>query len=402
MRTLTSVIAFTLALFLTGVTSLAQDIGLPEPTGPFAVGTTHLLFVDKTRPETFTEDPDDRREVTVRAWYPADPSPDSHRAPYYDNGGDIVKNFGYPPGLADLDTHSGLDIPVRGRKEPYPVIIFNHGWGEHAVQNTVLMEHLASHGYVVLSAAHHYEAKFWVYPDGSMKYLNFGSPGFQQIMAEQGQPVAMELFHAMFKARGAASQDSIFRRMVEAMPVLLGESPRLWADDISFLIDELDSLNRSEGIFRGRLDLGKIGVMGMSMGGIAAGQACIDDGRITAAMNIDGGLAGDLLDAMITPPLMYMNSKRFIGYEEIFAGHAAGDAYIVTIGEADHYDFSDFTLLHRSHPMIGTVPGERMLGIVEDYTLAFFDLYLKGKDSDLLSGKKKPYPEVDFLVERRP
>ncbi len=29
-------------------------------------------FVDATRPETFTEDPNDHRELLIRAWYPAD------------------------------------------------------------------------------------------------------------------------------------------------------------------------------------------------------------------------------------------------------------------------------------------------------------------------------------------
>ena len=52
--------------------------------------------------------------------------------------------------------------------------------------------------------------------------------------------------------------------------------------------------------------------------------------------------------------------------------------------------------------MIGTVDGELMLKIVNDYTLAFFDLYLKDKKSDLLSGEKRPYAEVDFRVYRRP
>jgi pimeloyl-ACP methyl ester carboxylesterase len=380
----------------------ADNPGLPKPTGPHALGTTHLVFVDETRPELFTDDPADHREITVRAWYPGDPTREARTAPYYENGEEIVTRFGYPSALLDLDTHSKLGIPVSRQEGMYPVVLFNHGWGEHAVQNTALMEELASHGYVVFSLAHHYEAKYWVYPDGRLGFLDSESPRFQRIIGEQSKPGMMELFQAMFSTRGVAAQESLFKKTVAAMPTFLGESPRMWAEDIKFIIDQLDSLHRSQKRFGGKLDLERIGVMGMSMGGIAAGQACIIDSRIKAAINVDGGPFGDLADTVVAQPMMYMSSKRFIGYDQVFADHAGGDVYTLTIGAADHYDFSDFTLLNREHPMIGTVEGLRMLKILNSYTLAFFDFYLRGKESDLLRGERKPYPEVDFRAHKGP
>jgi hypothetical protein len=224
------------------------------------------------------------------------------------------------------------------------------------------------------------------------------SPRFQQIMAEQSNPEMMELFQSMFTTTDPAAQETLFRKTVEAMPTFLGEGPRMWARDIIFVMDELDSLNGGEGSFAGKLDLERLGVMGMSMGGAAAGQACIGEERIRAAMNVDGGLLGDLVDAVLTTPVMYVGSRRFIGYDKVFADRVDADAYTLTIGDADHYDFTDFTLLHRQHMMIGTVDGLRMLAIMNAYTLAFFDFYLKGTESDLLSGKSKPFAEVDFHV----
>jgi hypothetical protein len=50
--------------------------------------------------------------------------------------------------------------------------------------------------------------------------------------------------------------------------------------------------------------------------------------------------------------------------------------------------------------MIGTVDGLRMLEIVNAYSLAFLDVYLKGTESDLLGGEGVPFPEVDFRVFR--
>jgi predicted dienelactone hydrolase len=378
----------------------AQEISLPPPSGDRIIGTTHLVFVDETRPELFTDDPADHREVTVRIWYPGDADKKARTAPYYDNAEQIVPRFGYPSTLLDLNTNSKLEIPVLRQEDGYPVILFNHGWGEHAAQNTVLMEELASHGYVVVSLAHHYEAKYWAYPDGNLGFLDVESPRLKKIFGEQSKPGVMDLFQTMFTTKGAAAQESLFRQTVEVMPTFLGESPRIWAEDIRFVIDQLDSLNRSEEQFEGNLDLGRLGVMGMSMGGIAAGQACIIEPRIKAGINIDGGLLGDLADTMVTQPMFYVGSRRFIDYDEVFADHAAGDVYTLTIADADHYDFTDFTLLHREHPMIGTVDGRRMLDIMNAYTLAFFDLYLRGKESDLIRGKTRPYDEVDFRVHK--
>ena len=395
-------LALVCLLILAAGNCASQNIGLPEPTGPYAVGTAHLLFVDESRPEVFTDEPGDHREVTVRAWYPADTVEGAAIAPYYEDGEGIVRNFSYPAALAELETNAQIDVPVSGKDDKYPVVLFNHGWGEHAAQNTILMEELASHGYAVFSLAHHYEAKYWAYPDGHLEYLSFESPRFQQIMSEQRNPEMMELFQAMFTTTAPAAQESLFRQTVELMPTFLREGPRMWAQDIVFVIGELDSLNGAEGRFAGKLDLEELGVMGMSMGGAAAGQACIGDGRIVAAMNVDGGLLGDLVDSVLTTPIMYVGSRRFIGYDAVFADHVEDDAYTLTIADADHYDFTDFTMLHRQHPMMGTVDGRRMVDIMNAYTLAFFDLYLKGMESDLIRGEKRPYPEADFRVHAKP
>jgi len=383
---------FMLAATVAG-TSAAQ---LPIPTGMDSVGMTRFLFVDMSRPELFTEDPDDHREVTVTTWYPGEPLEGAHPAPYYPMAGEIVKRFPFPDSLADITTSSWLDLPVSDAEATYPVILFNHGWGEHVGQSTVLMQELASCGFIVFSIGHHHESKFWVYPDGRVAFLDSRSPRFQQIMAEQSQPGMMDLYDAMFTAETSEEQRAVFRRSIEAMPTMLTETPRMWADDISFVIDQLDSLNCGSGRFASRLDLERVGVAGMSMGGIAAGQACIDDRRIKACINCDGGLFGDLPDTTLTVPVMFMGSRRFVGYDEVFAASSDADVYTLVVPDADHYDYTDFTLLHRQHMLMGTVDGLRMLELINVYTLAFFDLYLCGRDQALFEVANSPYPEVNF------
>jgi dienelactone hydrolase len=395
------ILVFAMALLATAGACTSQESRLPQPGGDYPVGTTYLVFLDETREELFNDQAGDHREITARAWYPGEATEKARTAPYFENAEAFVARFGYSEVFLGLETNSRLDVPVSGRKDKYPVVLFNHGWGEHAAQNTILMENFASHGYVVISLAHHYEAKYWAYPDGRLEYIDTASSRFQSIMEEQNKPGIMEMFQAMFTTRGAAAQESLFRNTVRAMPTFLGESARMWADDISFVIDRLDSLNRAEGLFMGKLDLGRIGVMGMSMGGAAAAQACVGDDRITAAMNIDGGLLGDLPDTSVAQPIFFMNSRRFIDYEDVFAAHARGDIYILTIRDADHYDFTDLTLLHHEHPMMGTVDGMRMIDIMNDYTLAFFDLYLKGEKPRILTEEERPFPEAELRVYKR-
>jgi hypothetical protein len=54
----------------------------PDPSGPYEIGTSTYHWVDADRPEIFTADPDDRRELMVQVWYPAKGDPSSPRAPY--------------------------------------------------------------------------------------------------------------------------------------------------------------------------------------------------------------------------------------------------------------------------------------------------------------------------------
>jgi predicted dienelactone hydrolase len=53
---------------------------LPSPTGPFAIGRTTFYWVDSARAETLTADPNDKRELMVTLWYPAQKLKDLSRA----------------------------------------------------------------------------------------------------------------------------------------------------------------------------------------------------------------------------------------------------------------------------------------------------------------------------------
>jgi predicted dienelactone hydrolase len=140
--------------------SLALPIvTLPAPDGPYVVGSRSFSLVDGSRNEAYFGAPEALRELNVRVWYPgsfdpAEPPPrartlweDLYRGPR----DPITMLTGYMRGIK---THTYEGIPLATAAGAHPVLVFSHSLGLGAEQNTPLMEHLASHGYVVIGVNH--------------------------------------------------------------------------------------------------------------------------------------------------------------------------------------------------------------------------------------------------------
>jgi len=93
------------------------------------------------------------------------------------------------------------------------------------------MEELASHRYIVLSLAHHYEAKFSFYPDGTRITVDLSSERFRKIMEDQKNPEAIAIFERMSTAKTLKEQEEIFRDANRLIPTLFVEGPRLWCTE---------------------------------------------------------------------------------------------------------------------------------------------------------------------------
>ncbi|MCI0364491.1 MAG: M55 family metallopeptidase [Phycisphaerales bacterium] len=119
-------------------------------------------MTDSSRPETFTADPSDKRELLIQVWYPAEPSANSVPERFWGQPREIARlltrSLRLPSFLFDhftlVKTHSYQDAVLTGARPTYPVLVFSHGYNQGMpTQNTVQMEELASHGYVVFSKA---------------------------------------------------------------------------------------------------------------------------------------------------------------------------------------------------------------------------------------------------------
>jgi predicted dienelactone hydrolase len=385
------VVLFTVAAALP---ALMPVFSFAKPTGPYAVGTTLYDWADEKRGEDYTEDPSDHRELMVQIWYPAEQDRKIKPAPYIAN---------VPAVTQGLD--KALSIPafalshlrlVNANAEPeaklsdseghYPVLLFSHGLTGFRNQNMFEVEELASRGYIVVGIDHAYDAAATTYLDGRIAPIKFAN------------------------LSGFADLDGHMK---------------LWTDDVSFVLDQLEALNRSPaaGRFTGRIDIGRIGMLGHSYGGAAAAQMLMKDARIKAGIDMDGTLYGTPASAQgLGKPFLLMNAEKSIDksvYDQAVqqagtppdeskafwdetvrrrVNALAGGGFSMVIPHTDHMSYTDFHLFSPLLPPKGEDP-RRVHRIINEFTTAFADQYVKqAGDGSALRALAAKYPEVNFRV----
>lgn len=384
---------------------------LSAPSGRHQIGFIKWFLVDESREEILTSDPDDHREINLYVWYPADASGLTHTTEYLGNSQIVgkaitstVKGAGFFINyLRLIRTHSFTDAPVSDGESCYPVLIFSHGYGAHALLNTVLMEELASHGFIVFSIGHTYESIIEVFPDGRQAWFSPPPNSFDEETTQKLMKEAEELNDNDLEGR-----ISFFRRFKELASM---ERSRIyvWSADTRFVIDWLEKINNedSRNPFYQKLDLNRLGVFGMSFGGAAAGQTYVEDRRVKAVIDIDGAPYGDLIEYPLKVPFMFMSSEQSaILYNGLFTSvidfllmNCQEAAYDVSVMRSAHLNYTDASLwspVLKYTGLVGKINGERMVAIVNTYATAFFEKHLKGMNSPLLNGPSEKFSEVIF------
>lgn len=190
------------------------------------------------------------------------------------------------------------------------------------------------------------------------------------------------------------------------------------AGDISFALDRTVDLDAHDPdhVLTGRLDTEKVGMFGVSLGGLVAAEACRQDPRISACLIEDVFVPGDVIAAGIDQPTMWLSrdadSMRAEGWsEEQVDIHQASmraafeaartDGYIVHIPGMFHLNYTDFLLtiaspLAQALGLTGSIDWRRGHAALNAYTVAFFDRYLKDETPQLLDGPSHRFPEVEM------
>lgn len=361
-------------LVATGLAAAFVFLAPPErpfdaPTGPFRVGVREADMVDRSRSDPFTRRTDDPRRFTVSIWYPT--SSVGKAAAYIQRPGELADPLQAILG-ARVKTNAILNAPLAAAPKPFPVVIYNHGFGANRQNGVFLAEHLASHGYVVVSAEH-------FTPGGATARFMDGTafrPDENLPPVQTGDVVA-----------DTRRFEAYLTRLVH-----------IWSLDTRFLIS---SLSRGDlGFLHGRIDVDRIAVVGTSLGGATALETAAEDRRIRATVNLDGSLFGrvietgvpspslmlrhDYADDLKTAPAQYARlvkaslDRQLANIAQAQARSAARFSVTVIPGST-HLDYSDYPLLYRSKRNPDQPSTHSVQVQIKAETLAFLDATLKDR-----------------------
>jgi len=245
-------------------------------------------------------------------------------------------------------------IPHRGTPGPWPIIIFSHGFYGCNTQVSFLMRSLAGVGYAVFAPAH--------------RDMDCSDPSvFEQKSVES------------FAVPGSWTDTKFADR----------------AHDIEHLLDVLAKDPR----YRGSLfDWKRVGLIGHSLGGytvlsVAGAWPQLKDARVKAVLALSPFALPFIRNKTLgglEAPVMYQGGTRdgmtlFLKMPDGAYAQSPAPKYFVEFDKMGHRGWTDADVTQHED--------------IESYSLAFFDLYLKGKPfpAKLL----KPYPGIDDLKIQR-
>lgn len=325
--------------------------GLPV-SGEYTVAGANAILTDSSRIEEFESD-GSNREVPVYFFYP--------------------------------------ENAAEGEK--FPLVIFSHGAFGYYPSNYSTYAELASNGYVVVSTEHPYHSIFTT------------DTGGKTVIAD-----TEFLNNAMTINSEYTSQETIFETTSKWM--------KLRCDDVNFVIDSVKSAaaenalsdfwytaeGEGENILTAlaMTDTGKIGVMGHSLGGATAVSIGRTRDDISAVIDIDGSMLGEITDVedgikivnnepYTTPLLAFDNDEHHLSsvelreqdipYENNIVFDNAVCGYRTYIPGTGHMNYTDLPMF--APPLAkmlgtGTVDPEKCMMTVNKTVLEFFDCYLKG------------------------
>ena len=382
------VFAAVIGWLITGVVPAQADpaVRTVTPTGPFSVGRTFFHWIDSRRTDPVDGGPGTKREFMVIVWYPAEPKGSSPHAPWMpDRWASSEALFLYnqrrnsanpltmdeaQKAIRGTVTSSITEAPIAYSNRSWPVLLFSPGAGVNTAFYSTFTEDLASHGYVV----------FGIVPTGWVATI---FPDGHKVLTSN--------------------------KRSDDLAWITGTALPLWADDLRFMIDEIERLDRnSDGIFFQRLDLSRIGAFGHSFGGAAAISAGLKDKRIKAVLNLDGSPFGVLSKDLLPKPFMVIKHDISAKYafvppdeagkamqarveEELSSVYLKGrPGYRLAVTDAKHMTFSDMAVLPpwadaaRRFGVEDADDGAKTLAAICDYIEAFFDKFLLGNDSPLM------------------
>ncbi|HEX7958410.1 MAG TPA: hypothetical protein VF493_00735, partial [Terriglobales bacterium] len=330
-------------------------IELPRPTGKLPVGRTSRAV---------------SADLTAWIWYPANHR--EHVAPYLPDS--VRERWTHSrPGVVNVLTrdlervraHGVFEAPFHPDTTRTSVVLFRGGGGGGVLSYTTLFEELASHGYVVVA-------------------IEGGLGGNPELC--DGRPDQADCATKLIN-NGIAAMRAV--------------------------IDRLATISSNDSLFRGHLDMTRLGVFGHSFGGAQALAFCAADRRCAAGANIDGQLFGSTVNTAVTVPFLWLLSdhgsardpvsRRIeVQIQSVYERQPADTRARIMIRGANHFTFNEDGALLKSGAIRGImrlvgvlgISGRRQVEITAYAVRAFFDSSLRHTGDAQVAIASTAYQEI--------
>jgi hypothetical protein len=369
-------------LLLSSLPVLCQiNITFPALTGPYKVGTVALEFVS----------PSTSLDSMASIFYPAHPSCANYPlAPAYPEATIplLLESAGLPSNAFTLTvtTQSHLSAPILSTS--FPVLFFSTGYGTSRLVYTSTCEDLASLGYIVILIDHPIDTPFIEYPDGQFFI---------------GNPHEVLNFTYYIPIVAARVQDII--SVYDAL------SNATFISQIPGVIPHLKEVRGENGFSYSPFQIGRVGVLGHSLGGATALSTMEANKHFVAGFNIDGAIIANATTVGTSEPYVIMassghNQTTIPTWGELWP-NLRGYKREFSVANTIHTSFWDYLVLaddlialgvlpESITEMVGIISGTRLLELESAYIGGFFDKWFKGGTATLLNGPSPEYPEVTF------
>lgn len=293
------------------------ELNIPALSGKKKVGTRSFELIDRSRPAGF--DQPGKRRLMVQVWYPRKKAGGACRVSEYLPPLTAQKLMGFigVSKQVEVDTRACAGGPVERRK--LPLIMFSHAYTANRGVYASLLTDLASRGFIVAAVDHTYDAFAVEFPGGKLVDGMFGSPLASKQVSE-------------------AELASLITMRTR---------------DIRFVTTRLLKENRKKRSWlKGRIDPGRIGAFGHSLGGATATRVATVYRRFRASSDVDGSLFGNWpLTVKSKKPYLLLTAEKGLGgvvnqdKSCVFFNRAKAPKFAWQQQGAMHLSFSDFQTL---------------------------------------------------------
>ena len=326
-----ALVAVAVPAILWGIAMPIRD--LPQPTGPFPVGSLSYDLVDLWRHDPYQvpgSSAPEYRTIRLQLWYPAeDLYADVSAQPWMADGPQhtraVVRSHGFPFFVWEhtrwMSSNTILNA-TPGGPSSYPVAIIVHGWQGYRGLHADVAEELASHGFLVAAADHSYGAAATRLSDGT-------------ILRSREEVLPSRESSDRF-AEHALKLVETFSQDIDLIKTHLGDLDRPGNPTA----DTADTAARTGpdtghpgrqllAALAGRINPDRLALVGHSTGGGAALHHTLERGGVSALVGLDAWVeplgAARLGEAQLTVPTLFLRSEEWAG--------GINDGYLVPLVE---------------------------------------------------------------------